>query len=132
MKAVDDLSEPEAAAELERLAGEMAGGESPYYRDEAPTLTDAEYDQLKVRNAAIEARFPALVRADSPSLRVGAAPSTQFAPARPRVPMLSPGNAFAPEDVAEFVARIRRFLRLDPAEPVAFTAEAKIDGLSAN
>ena len=128
----DSLTETEAAAELERLAREMAEHDARYYRDEAPTITDAEYDLLKVRNAAIEARFPKLVRPDSPSLRVGAPASTQFAPVRHRVPMLSLGNAFAEEDVAEFVARIRRFLRLAADEPLAFTAEAKVDGLSAN
>ncbi len=128
----DSLTETEAAAELERLATEIAAHDARYYRDEAPTITDAEYDQLKVRNAAIEERFPHLVRPDSPSLRVGAPPSTQFAPVRHRVPMLSLGNAFAEEDVAEFAARIRRFLRLGAGEPLAFTAEAKIDGLSAN
>jgi DNA ligase (NAD+) len=128
----DTLTESEAAAELERLAAEMAEHDARYYNEEAPTISDAEYDALKVRNLAIEARFPALVRPDSPSLRVGAAPSTQFAPVRHRAPMLSLGNAFAEDEVDEFVARIRRFLRLDADEPVAFTAEAKIDGLSAN
>ena len=132
MKAVDCLTELEAAAELERLAGEIAAHDALYYREEAPSLTDAEYDALKLRNAAIEARFPNLVRADSPSLRVGAAPSTQFAPVQHRVPMLSLGNALAPDEVEEFVARIRRFLRLGADEPLAFTAEPKIDGLSAN
>ena len=99
MKAAESLTELEAAAELERLAGEIAAHDALYYREEAPSLTDAEYDALKLRNAAIEARFPALVRPDSPSLRVGAAPSTQFAPVPHRVPMRSLGNAFAPEEV---------------------------------
>ncbi|HTK33943.1 MAG TPA: NAD-dependent DNA ligase LigA [Caulobacteraceae bacterium] len=129
---VDTLSETEAAAELERLAREIAAHDALYYREEAPTVGDAEYDLLKRRNAAIEARFPNLLRPDSPSLRVGAAPSTQFAPVRHRAPMLSLGNAFAEADVVEFVARIRRFLRLPAEESLAFTAEAKIDGLSAN
>jgi DNA ligase (NAD+) len=125
-------TEAEAAAELERLAEEIAAHDALYYRDEAPSLTDAEYDALKRRNAEIEARFPHLMRPDSPSLRVGAAPSTQFAPVQHRVPMLSLGNAFDEAEVEEFDARLRRFLRLPADEPVTFTAEAKIDGLSAN
>ncbi len=129
---VEALDEAQAAAELERLAGDMAAAEAAYFQHDAPVMSDAEYDALKRRNQAIEARFPTLVRPDSPSLRVGAAPSTQFAPVRHGVPMLSLDNAFAPEDVQAFVDRIRRFLRLDPAEPLAFTAEPKIDGLSAN
>ncbi|HTI66368.1 MAG TPA: NAD-dependent DNA ligase LigA [Caulobacteraceae bacterium] len=129
---VDHLSETEAAAELERLAEAMAVADALYYRENAPTLADAEYDALKRRNAAIEARFPQLVRPDSPSLRIGAAPSAQFAPVPHRVPMLSLGNAFDQAEVEEFVARIRRFLRLPADEPLVFTAEPKIDGLSAN
>jgi DNA ligase (NAD+) len=129
---LDALNETDAAAELERLAQEIAVHDALYYRDEAPSLPDAEYDALKRRNAAIEARYPHLIRPDSPSLRVGAAPSTQFAPVQHRVPMLSLGNAFSAEEVEEFDARIRRFLRLAADEPVAYTAEAKIDGLSAN
>jgi DNA ligase (NAD+) len=129
---VENLSETSAAAELERLAQEIAAHDALYYRDEAPTVSDAEYDALKRRNAAIEARFPNLVRPDSPSLRVGAAPSTQFAPVQHRAPMLSLGNAFDEAEVQEFEARIRRFLRLPAEEPIAYTAEAKIDGLSAN
>ena len=125
-------TEAEAAAELERLAEEIAAHDALYYRDEAPSLTDAEYDALKRLNAEIEARFPHLMRPDSPSLRVGAAPSTQFAPVQHRVPMLSLGNAFDEAEVEEFDARLRRFLRLPADEPVTFTAEAKIDGLSAN
>ena len=129
---IETLSEEEAAAELERLAADMARADELYYNEEAPELTDAQYDELKRRNAAIEARFPGLVRADSASHRVGAAPTSTFAPVAHRVPMLSLGNAFDAEEVEEFAARIRRFLRLDLAEPLAFTAEAKIDGLSAN
>jgi DNA ligase (NAD+) len=129
---IEKLTEAEAAAELERLAEDMARADELYYNQDAPELTDAQYDELKRLNAAIEARFPHLVRPDSASRRVGIAPSTQFAPVPHRVPMLSLGNAFAAEDVEEFAGRIRRFLRLDPAEPLVFTAEAKIDGLSAN
>ena len=129
---IEQLTEAEAAAELERLAEEMAVHDALYYRDEAPSISDAAYDALKRRNAAIEARFPHLVRPDSPSLRVGAAPGVQFAPVRHRVPMLSLGNAFSAAEVEEFDARIRRFLRVAEDEPIAYVAEAKIDGLSAN
>ena len=129
---IDHLTEGEAAAELARLAEAMAEAERLYFREDAPTLTDAEYDALKRRNLAIEARFPDLVRPDSPSRRVGAPPSEQFSPVTHGVPMLSLDNAFDDEEVADFDARIRRFLRIDPAEAIAFTAEPKIDGLSAN
>jgi DNA-directed RNA polymerase specialized sigma24 family protein len=95
-----------------------------------PTLSDAAYDALRRRNEEIEARFPALVRADSPSRRVGAQPSQKFAKVRHAVAMLSLGNAFADAEVAEFVERVRRFLRLPADEKVVFTAEPKIDGLS--
>ena len=126
------LSEPQAAVDLERLAREMAGHDARYYNDDAPTISDAEYDALKRRNAAIEAAFPHLEREDSASRRVGAPVSTQFAPVKHGVPMLSLDNAFSPDEVAEFAARIRRFLRLSEADELAFTVEPKIDGLSAN
>src|ERR1700677_3046345 len=129
--AAGDLSEADAAAELTRLADEIAAHDIRYYQDEAPTLSDAEYDALKQRNAAIEARFPALVRENSPSLRVGAARAAAFAPVEHGVPMLSLDNAFSDADALEFDARIRRFLRLGE-EVVAYTAEPKIDGLSAS
>jgi DNA ligase (NAD+) len=132
VKPVDQLSESEAAAELERLAAEIAAHDVRYYRQEAPSVSDAEYDELKRRNSDIETRFPELIRPDSPSLRVGARPSEAFAEVTHGVPMLSLDNAFSPEEVQEFVARIRRFLGLDPPEPIAFTVEPKIDGLSAN
>jgi DNA ligase (NAD+) len=131
LKPVEALTGTEAAAELAYLADEIAGHDIRYYQDEAPTVSDAEYDALKQRNAAVEARFPALVRENSPSLRVGAARSEKFAPVEHGVPMLSLDNAFSEEDAVEFEARVRRFLRL-PGEPVAFTAEPKIDGLSAS
>ncbi|WP_174300630.1 NAD-dependent DNA ligase LigA [Caulobacter sp. S45] len=127
-----DISEEGAAIELERLAKEMAEHERLYYVEQAPGVDDAAYDALKRRNAGLEARFPALVRADSPSLRVGAAPSTSFAAVRHGAPMLSLDNAFNAAEVADFIARIRRFLKLAAAEPLAFTVEPKIDGLSAN
>src|SRR5262249_18380717 len=129
--AVEDLNEAEAAAELEQLARELAEFDALYYREEAPAVSDAEYDALKRRNEEIERRFPALVRADSPSHRVGAQPSTQFAPVTHGVPMLALDNAFSDEEVVEFVARVRRFLKLADGE-VWFTAEPKIDGLSSN
>ncbi|HEY0053176.1 MAG TPA: NAD-dependent DNA ligase LigA, partial [Caulobacteraceae bacterium] len=129
---LESLDEAAAAAELARLAEEVAGHDARYYAEDAPTVSDAEYDALKRRNAAIEARFPHLVRPDSPSLRVGTTASTQFAPVRHGVPMLSLDNAFSDEEVADFAARVARFLKLPTDEAVAFTAEPKIDGLSAN
>src|SRR5580658_9091304 len=128
---VEALGDAEAAAELARLADEIAGHDLRYYQDDAPTVSDAEYDALKQRNAAIEARFPHLVRENSPSLRVGATRSAAFAPVEHGVPMLSLDNAFSNDDAIEFDARIRRFLRLGE-EVVGYTAEPKIDGLSAS
>ncbi|HEX6859884.1 MAG TPA: NAD-dependent DNA ligase LigA [Caulobacteraceae bacterium] len=130
MKAVEDLSEAGAAEELQRLADELARHDMAYYQDEAPTISDAEYDELRRRNSAIEARFPQLVRDNSPSLRVGAGRASSFAPVEHGVPMLSLDNAFSDDEAAEFDARIRRFLKLDGE--VAYTAEPKIDGLSAS
>src|SRR5262245_63405306 len=127
---VADLSEVQAKAELKRLAAEIAAHDKRYYQQDAPTITDAEYDALRQRNAAIEARFPELIRPDSPSQRVGAAPTGKFKKARHAIPMLSLDNAFSDEDVIDFVARIRRFLRLSNDEKIAFSAEPKIDGLS--
>jgi DNA ligase (NAD+) len=129
-KPVDALSDKEAADELERLAAEIAYHEELYYRHDAPVITDAEYDLLRRRNEAIEARFPNLVRSDSPSERVGAAPAERFAKVRHAVPMLSLGNAFAPEDVEAFFARVRRFLGLADDEKIEVVGEPKIDGLS--
>jgi DNA ligase (NAD+) len=128
--AIEELTETAAKAELKRLAAEIAEHDQRYHQQDAPTISDAAYDALRRRNEAIEARFPQLVRPDSPSKRVGAAPAEKFAKVRHAIPMLSLGNAFAPEDVTEFVARIRRFLRLSAEEPIAFSAEPKIDGLS--
>jgi DNA ligase (NAD+) len=129
-KAVEALTRAEAERELARLAEEIAGHDRRYYQEDAPVLSDAEYDALRQRNLAIEARFPDLTRADSPSLRVGAAPAAKFEKVRHKVPMLSIDNAFAEADVADFVDRIRRFLNLDEDEAPAFLAEPKIDGLS--
>lgn len=130
LKDVDALSEEEARKELARLAKEIARHDGLYYKQDAPEISDAAYDGLRVRNAAIEARFPELKRADSPSERVGAAPSDGFAKARHGAPMLSLDNAFDAEDAAEFVERVRRFLNWPPGEPLDVTAEPKIDGLS--
>lgn len=129
-KSVDKLSAKEAAAELERLARYIAHHDKLYYSKDAPELTDAEYDALRRRNAAIEARFPDLVREDSPSMRVGAAPAEKFGKVRHSVAMLSLDNAFDAEDARAFVARVQRFLNLDT--PPVITAEPKIDGLSAS
>ncbi|MFZ0115689.1 MAG: NAD-dependent DNA ligase LigA [Xanthobacteraceae bacterium] len=126
----DELTQAQAKTELKRLAQEIAAHDERYYQNDAPTISDADYDALRRRNAAIEARFPALVLADSPSRRVGARPARGFAKLRHAVPMLSLDNAFSDEDVTDFVDRIRRFLRLPADEPLAFTAEPKIDGLS--
>ncbi len=126
---VADLSESQALDELTRLADEIAGHDIRYHQQDAPTISDGDYDGLKRRNSEIEARFPHLVRENSPTLKVGAARSEQFAPVVHGVPMLSLDNAFSDEDAAEFDARIRRFLRLDES-PLAYTAEPKIDGLS--
>ncbi|WP_102958949.1 NAD-dependent DNA ligase LigA [Mangrovicella endophytica] len=128
--AVDALTEAEAAAELQRLAAEIAEHDRRYHGEDAPTISDADYDALRRRNLAIEQRFPALVRADSPSLRVGASASAKFAKVRHAVPMLSLDNAFTDEDVADFARRVRRFLGLEEDAKLAITAEPKIDGLS--
>jgi DNA ligase (NAD+) len=127
---VAKLSEKEAAAELERLAREIAGHDKRYFADDAPTVSDADYDALKKRNAAIEAKFPKLVRADSPSRRVGFAAVEKFGKVKHGAPMLSLDNAFDDEDVTDFIERVRRFLGLKAEDELAFTAEPKIDGLS--
>jgi DNA ligase (NAD+) len=127
---VEELTREQATADLKRLASEIATHDKRYYQEDAPTVSDAAYDALRRRNEGIERRFPDLVRDDSPSRRIGAAPAQKFAKIRHAVPMLSLGNAFSAEEVAEFVNRIRRFLRLPEDEEIAFTAEPKIDGLS--
>nr|WP_314526766.1 NAD-dependent DNA ligase LigA [uncultured Brevundimonas sp.] len=129
--ALQDLTPQTAADELAWLAAEMARHDA-LYAEASPEISDADYDALRARNAAIEAAFPDLVRADSPSNTVGAAASIQFAEVRHGVPMLSLDNAFDEGEVRDFVARIARFLKLPADEPIAFVAEPKIDGLSAN
>ncbi|MGY5807744.1 NAD-dependent DNA ligase LigA [Rhizobium sp. LEGMi198b] len=129
-KPVEDLTEEEAAAALAYLAAEIARNDALYHGQDAPEISDAEYDGLKRRNDAIEIRFPALIRADSPSRRVGAAPSETFAPVVHARPMLSLDNTFSQEDVQDFVAGVYRFLGRLPDQSIAFTAEPKIDGLS--
>jgi DNA ligase (NAD+) len=131
-RAVDALTDEEAQAELAALAAEIAHHDERYHKLDAPEISDADYDSLVRRNRAIEARFPELVRDDSPSRRVGAETAEGFAKLRHGVPMLSLDNAFADADFLEFCASIRRFLRLDPAETLAFVGEPKIDGLSIN
>src|SRR5438094_4009585 len=111
-KPVEKLNAKEAARELQRLAGEIAHHDERYHAQDAPEISDADYDRLRLRNDAIEARFPELRRPDSPSLRVGAAPATGFAKVTHARPMLSLDNAFDEDDAREFVARIRRFLGL--------------------
>ncbi|WP_420566536.1 NAD-dependent DNA ligase LigA [Thalassobaculum sp.] len=131
MKAVKDLSEAEAKAELARLSDAIAEADRLYHQEDAPELTDAEYDQLRLRNQSIEERFPDLKRSDSPSERVAPGPAEGFAKVRHSRPMLSLANAFDEEDVREFERRVRRFLNLGEDEAVALMAEPKIDGLSA-
>ena len=129
-KPVESLTPSEAEAELARLAREIAEHDRRYYSEDAPTVSDAEYDALRNRNAEIEARFPELVRADSPSLKVGVAPTSVFGKVVHAVPMLSLDNTFSDEDVRDFVASVRRFLAWPADRDLVFTAEPKIDGLS--
>lgn len=131
-KAVEDLSEGEAKAELARLSDAIAEADRLYHQEDAPELTDPEYDLLRRRNLAIEERFPDLKREDSPSERVAPGPADGFAKVRHARPMLSLANAFDDEDVREFERRVRRFLNLGDDETVALMAEPKIDGLSAS
>jgi len=121
-----------AAAELASLAAQIAEHAARYHRDDAPTISDADYDALVRRHAALEAAHPELARADSPVHAVGAAPAAQFGKIAHARPMLSLDNAFDDASVVEFVARVRRFLNLAADASVALTAEPKIDGLSAS
>ena len=127
---VTKLTKAQAKVELKRLALELEGHDKRYYQDDAPSVTDAEYDALRQRYNAIEKRFPEFVTSESPSQKIGAQPSGRFAKVRHAVPMLSLDNAFAEEDVLDFAARIRRFLKLGDDDRINFSAEPKIDGLS--
>jgi DNA ligase (NAD+) len=127
---IEDLDEAAARAELEHLVAALRVADQAYHGADAPEISDADYDRLKLRTRAIEARFPQLKQADSPTATIGTAPSEGFAKVTHARRMLSLENAFSDEDVAEFVASIRKFLNLAPEEPLAFTAEPKIDGLS--
>ena len=128
--AVDALSEDEAKEELEALSQRLLKANAEYFQADAPTLSDAEYDALKRRNAAIEAKFPHLKRADSPSETVGAEPGSGFGKVTHSVPMLSLGNAFSDDDVYDFDASIRKFIGIKHRGQLFYTAEPKIDGLS--
>ncbi|MEI3851334.1 MULTISPECIES: NAD-dependent DNA ligase LigA [Ensifer] len=130
LKPVENLNETEAVAELAFLAAELARHDALYHGQDAPEISDADYDALKRRNDAIEAQFPALIREDSPSRKVGAAPSVTFQPVVHARPMLSLDNTFSDEDARDFVASVYRFLGQLPDNSIAFTAEPKIDGLS--
>ncbi|MBM3528863.1 MAG: NAD-dependent DNA ligase LigA [Alphaproteobacteria bacterium] len=128
--AVGELTERQARREHARLEADIRTHDEAYYQKDAPTISDAEYDALRRRYEAIEAKFPDLKTLTSLTQKVGAAPARGFAKVRHRVPMLSLDNAFSEDDVNEFVARIRRFLNLKEDQETAFTAEPKIDGLS--
>ncbi len=130
--AVADLDAVAAAAEIARLASAIRAADTAYYRHDAPVISDAEYDLLRRRLEAIETRFPEFRTDDSPSMRVGSEPAPGFGKVTHGAPMLSLDNAFSADDVAEFIARVRRFLGLDADTPVRTCAEPKIDGLSAS
>ncbi|MEL6872877.1 MAG: NAD-dependent DNA ligase LigA, partial [Pseudomonadota bacterium] len=127
---VEDLDQAAAANEVAWLTDEIRRHDALYHGQDAPEISDADYDGLRARLIAVEDAFPDVKRDDSPTETVGAPPQSAFGKIRHSVPMLSLGNAFSGEDVDEFVTRIRRFLSLDADAPLAFTAEPKIDGLS--
>src|SRR5690606_34882270 len=129
-KPVEDLTPQEAQEELAALAVEISEHDRRYHQEDAPTISDADYDALRLRNAALEAAFPELQRADSPSKAVGAAPSGTFSQVRHARPMLSLDNVFSDDDATDFVASVRRFLAYSAGQELTFTAEPKIDGLS--
>ena len=131
-KAMPKLTLAKARSEHARLGAEIAEHDRRYHGEDAPTISDAEYDELRRRYSALEEAFPALAGADSANRKVGAAPSEKFAKVRHAVPMLSLGNIFADEEVEEFCARVRRFLGLSDSSAFDFVAEPKIDGLSCN
>jgi DNA ligase (NAD+) len=129
-KPIDTLTKEEATFELERLAHDILGHRAAYYQNDAPSISDAEYDALERRNLLIEQRFPALVRPDSPSKSVGSAGAAKFGKITHAAPMLSLDNAFNDGDVVDFMGRAARFLGLADGIEIACTAEPKIDGLS--
>ena len=131
-KPVQDMSKEEAQRELETLAAEIAEHDRRYYQEAAPTVSDVEYDQLRQAHTAIEARFPTLVRSDSPSYRVGAPAAQGFAKVVHARAMLSLDNAFDEDGIREFIRRLDRFLGRDEGAPLTLVAEPKIDGLSAS
>ena len=124
------LTKAQAKVEHKRLALELERHDKRYYQDDAPKISDADYDALRKRFNAIEAKFPELITGESPSQKIGAKPSGRFTKVRHALPMLSLDNAFAEADVLDFVGRIRRFLKLGDDEKIGFSAEPKIDGLS--
>lgn len=130
MKSIEELTPEEAKAELASLAEKLAVANTDYHQNDAPTISDAVYDELKRRNTAIELRFPSLKRPDSPTDRVGAAASDGFEKVQHDIRMLSLGNAFSSEDVIEFDISVRKYLGLKDEDPMTYTAEPKIDGLS--
>jgi DNA ligase (NAD+) len=127
---VSDMSVDQARSELQRLALALAQANRAYHHDDSPSIDDATFDRLKLRNAQIEKRFPHLKRTDSPSDQIGAKPKEGFGKIRHRQPMLSLSNAFEAKDVEDFVARLKKFLNLKPQSDMRMTAEPKIDGLS--
>lgn len=132
LKEIEALTEDEARIELQMIFEEISAHDIAYYQADAPLISDADYDALRQRNEAIERRFPQAKRVDSPSDKVGAEPASKFSKVTHTVPMLSLGNAFVAGDVLDFEGRIRRFLNLSETEPLGYTAEPKIDGLSAS
>ena len=127
---VEDLTKEQATAELAELAAQLAAANAAYHRDDAPVMPDAEFDRLKRRNQAIEARFPDLKRSDSPTDQIGAPIAEAFAKVKHRQRMMSLANAFSDEDVRDFDESIRKFLGLTSDQSLGFVAEPKIDGLS--
>lgn len=129
-KEISELSPAEAAAELKRIAEEMAKADEAYYQNDDPYLTDAQYDALKRRNELIEKRFPELKLTDGPSVRIGAAVRSEFGKVKHKIPMLSLGDIFSEEELADFTAGINRFLGYETDTQITYSAEPKIDGLS--
>ncbi len=130
VRPLESLTLEEAKDEHDSLVAEIKKHDRLYYQEDQPEISDADYDRLRLRTEALEARFPSLITAESPTQKVGAAPSEKFAKVKHSVRMLSLGNVFSDEDAKEFSARVRRFLKLGAGTPLDFTAEMKIDGLS--